>query len=165
VVFGSGTLDTGWGAGAGGGYGAGGGGPGGRGNGGAGRGGQGGGTGNGNGPGGGPGEAKVAFQPGNGTAHGGLSGEQIRRVVLARRGALRACYDMEAQRNPNLRGGVTLHWVIQPDGSVSTVSVASTTLGNPRVEGCLTRQVRAWHFPTSDSPSDVDYPFQFGIGQ
>jgi hypothetical protein len=168
VAFGSGTLNTGWGAGNGGGYGSGAGGPGGRGTGGNGRGGTGGGTGTGNGPGGGgngPGESRVSASAGAPTARGGLSPEQIRRVVLAHMGALRACYETEAQRNPNLRGGVTVGWQIDPAGSVSTASVVSTTLSNPRVEGCVVRQVKSWHFPTSETPTTVaSYPFKFGVG-
>ncbi|HEY2515490.1 MAG TPA: AgmX/PglI C-terminal domain-containing protein [Polyangiaceae bacterium] len=163
VAFGSGTLDTGWGAGRGGGFGAGGGGPGGRGSGGNGRGGTGGGTGTGNGTGGGPGEAKVTVG-GGGVTRGGLSGEQIQRVVRAHLGALRACYESEAQRNPNLKGGVTMAWQIQPDGSVASPQVASSTLNNPRVEGCVVRQVRGWHFPASETPTSVpSFPFSFAL--
>jgi len=167
VAFGSGTLQTGWGLGNGGGFGAGGGGPGGRGSGGHGAGGSGGGTGTGNGAGGGngPSEARVAVGAGTPTAHGGLSAEQIRRVVLAHTGALRACYESEAQRNPGLKGGVTLTWQIDPGGSVTGAQVVQTSLGNPRVEGCVVRQVKTWHFPNSDSPTGVAaYPFRFGVG-
>ncbi|MBX3199283.1 MAG: AgmX/PglI C-terminal domain-containing protein [Labilithrix sp.] len=165
VAFGSGTLDTGFGAGNGGGYGAGGGGPGGRGSGGNGKGGTGGGTGSGNGPGGGPGEAKVAVGTGTAAARGGLSPEQIRRVVMSHIGAVRACYESEAQRNPGLKGGVTVQWQIDPSGNVTTASVAGTTLSNARVEGCVVRQVQRWKFPTSDSPTTVaGFPFKFGVG-
>lgn len=169
VAFGSGTLDTGWGAGRGGGFGAGASGPGGAGLGGNGRGGRGGGAGGGAGGGGGggngPSESRVAVGAGAPAAHGGLSPEQVRRVVLAHTGALRACYESEAERNPNLRGGVTVSWQIEPGGSVTTASVVSSTLSNPRVEGCVVRQVKAWHFPQSDSATQVaSYPFRFGIG-
>jgi hypothetical protein len=165
VAFGSGTLDTGFGAGNGGGYGAGGGGPGGRGNGGNGRGGSSGGTGTGNGTGGGPGESKVAVGAGAPAAKGGLSPEQIRRVVMSHIGAVRACYETEAQRNPGLKGGVTVQWQIDPAGNVTTASVGGTTLSNPRVEGCVVRQVQKWKFPTSDSPTTVaGFPFKFGVG-
>lgn len=165
VAFGSGTLDTGFGAGTGGGYGSGGGGPGGRGSGGHGRGGSGGGTGTGTGTGGGPGEAKVNVGAGAAAAHGGLSPEQVRRVVMNHIGAVRACYESEAQRNPGLKGGVTVQWNIDPSGSVAGASVASSSLGNPRVEGCVVRQVRSWHFPTSDAPTVVGgFPFKFGVG-
>jgi hypothetical protein len=165
VAFGAGTLQTGWGAGNGGGYGGGTGGPGGRGAGGNGRGGPGGSGGGGNGTGSGVGEARVAVDPGSPTARGGLSPEQIRRVVMAHTGALRACYESEAQRNPGLRGGVTVQWQIEPNGSVSTASIASTTLSNARVEGCVARQVKGWRFPQSDTPTTVAaYPFKFGVG-
>lgn len=166
VAFGSGTLDTGFGAGAGGGYGAGGGGPGGRGNGGNGRGGAGGGTGTGNGAGGGgPKEANVGVSGGTAAAKGGLSPEQIRRVVMSHIGAVRACYETEAQRNPGLKGGVTVQWQIDPGGNVTSASVGGTTLSNPRVEGCIVRQVQKWKFPTSDSPTTVaGFPFKFGVG-
>ena len=96
---------------------------------------------------------------------GGLNDEQIRRVVAAHQGALRACYEGEAQRNPNLRGGLTVAWSIEASGAVSTASLAGTTLNNPRVEGCVIRQVKAWHFPQSDKPTpSVTYPFRFGVG-
>jgi hypothetical protein len=165
VAFGAGTLQTGWGAGNGGGYGAGSGGPGGAGSGGNGRGGKGGGTGNGDGTGGGTKEARVAILGQALASNGGLSDEQIRRVVKAHEGALRACYESEAQRNPNLRGGVTVAWQIDASGSVNGASLSGSTLGNPRVEGCVIRQVKAWHFPTSDKPTVVgSYPFRFGVG-
>ena len=165
VAFGSGTLDTGFGAGSGGGYGAGGGGPGGRGTGGNGKGGAGGGSGTGTGAGGGPGESKIAVGGGVAAAKGGLSPEQIRRVVMSHIGAVRACYETEAQRNPGLKGGVTIQWQIDPGGSVTTASVGGTTLSNPRVEGCVVRQVQKWKFPTSESPTTVaGFPFKFGVG-
>jgi len=165
VAFGSGTLDTGFGAGNGGGFGGGAGGPGGRGAGGAGKGGAGGGAGGGNGTGTGPGEAKVAVGAGQGASKGGLSQEQVRRVVMAHLGAVRACYESEAQRNPSLKGGVTVQWTIDPSGGVSSASLGGSTLGNPRVEGCVVRQVKGWHFPSSETPTIVGgFPFKFGVG-
>jgi len=165
VPFGGGTLDTGFGAGHGGGFGTGAGGPGGRGAGGNGRGGAGGGAGGGNGGGGGPGEAKVAVGAGQAASKGGLSQEQVRRVVMAHLGAVRACYESEAQRNPSLKGGVTVQWQIDPGGTVSSASLAGSTLGNPRVEGCVVRQVKGWRFPTSETATTVaGFPFKFGVG-
>ena len=165
VAFGAGTLQTGWGAGNGGGYGAGGGGPGGAGSGGFGKGGKGGGTGAGDGTGAGTKESRVVFGNQALSSAGGLSAEQIRRVVKAHEGALRACYESEAQRNPNLKGGVTVAWQIDATGTVTSASLSGSTLSNPRVEGCVIRQVKAWHFPTSDAPTNVgSYPFRFGVG-
>ncbi|HMI82459.1 MAG TPA: AgmX/PglI C-terminal domain-containing protein [Polyangiaceae bacterium] len=159
VPFGSGTLNTGWGVGSGGGFGAGAGGPGGKGRGGPGLGGSGKGDGQGNGT----GERQVAVQSGAGSGTGGLSPEQIRRVVMAHLGALRACYEMEAERNPSLKGGVSVQWQIAPEGTVSAASLGSSSLGNPRVEGCVVRQVKGWRFPSSAAPSSVNWPFKFGL--
>jgi hypothetical protein len=169
VMFGSGTMNTGWGPGNGGGFGSGNGGPGGRGSGGFGSGGTGGGTGGGNGSGNGggngPGEHGIAAAGGGPASHGGLSPEQIRRVVVAHRGALQACYEIEAQKDPTLRGGVTAAWTIDASGAVTSASQAGSTIHNARVEGCVLRQVRTWHFPTSDGVSQATFPFSFGIGR
>jgi hypothetical protein len=124
------------------------------------------GPGNGNGgPTGGIGERKITVAVGGGSANGGLTAEQVRRVVMSRVGALRACYEREAQKNPNLQGGVTVAWSIEPSGSVSGASIAGSTLGNGIVEGCVVRQVRGWRFPPAEKPTTVGgYPFKFGIG-
>jgi hypothetical protein len=169
VMFGSGTMDTGWGPGNGGGFGSGAGGPGGRGTGGFGSGGTGGGTGGGNGTGNGggsgPGEHGVQGTGGGGGAHGGLNPEQIRRVVIAHRGALQACYEIEAQKDPTLKGGVTVSWTIDASGGVTSAGLAGSTIHNARVEGCVLRQVKNWHFPSSDGVSQATFPFSFGIGR
>ena len=97
-------------------------------------------------------------------ARGGLSPDQVRRVVMAHVGAVRACYESEAQRNPSLKGGIILQWQIQPDGTVVSPGVASSTLNNARVEGCVVRQLRGWHFPASESQTIVPaFPFSFAM--
>ena len=86
-------------------------------------------------------------------------------MVSAHRGALQACYEIEAQKDPSLRGGVTVAWTIDTSGSVTSANLASTSIHNARVEGCVLRQVRSWHFPASDGASQPTYPFSFGIGR
>lgn len=109
-------------------------------------------------------EAKVTVA-GTSVTNGGLSPEQIRRVVMSHIGAVRACYETEAQRNPTLEGSVTLQWQIDPGGVVTTASIGASTLSSPRVEGCILRQVKRWKFPASDAPTTVaGFPFKFGVG-
>jgi hypothetical protein len=96
--------------------------------------------------------------------HEGLSAEAIRRVVFAHRGALQACYEIEAQKDPTLEGAVTMAWAVDPSGMVTEAAVMGSTIGNPRVEGCILRQVQTWRFPNSDGNSRIQaYPFSFGI--
>ncbi len=160
VPFGAGTMETGWGPGKGGGFGAGAGGPGGRGRGGAGRGGVGAGEGGGDGT----GEHKVvgsdAPQPGH-----GLTPAQVQRVVMSRIGAFRACYEAASTREPSLSGGVTVSFGITPGGDVSGARVASSTLGNARVEGCILRQFGRLRFPAADKGTNASYPFIFKPGK
>jgi len=164
VPFGSGTLDTGWGPGKGGGFGSGSGGPGGRGLGGNGLGGNGKGTGSGSGDGEGGGERRVAgasaAPPGQ-----GLSADQIRRVVLSRMGAFRACYEIASAHDPTLKGNVGVSFSISPGGSVTSVNVTNSSLSNPRVEGCVTRTFNRLQFPTADKPTNSQWGFAFKPGK
>jgi hypothetical protein len=164
VPFGSGTLDTGWGPGRGGGFGSGSGGPGGRGLGGNGKGGLGGGDGSGSGNGAGGGEHKVAGKD-SPPAGQGLSIEQIRRVVMSRMGAFRACYEIASAHDPTLKGNVGVNFSISPGGSVSSVGVANSSLSNPRVEGCVTRTFNRLQFPTADKPTNSQWGFAFKPGK
>jgi TonB family protein len=148
-LFGGGGLGTGVGTGSGSGGGRGAGGVGGRGHGG----------------GSGRGEAKVAVTPGTPQVSGFLSAEQINRVVRANQAALRYCYESEVQRQRSLRGKVVIQWRVDRQGGVPSASVASSTLGDAKVEGCIVRQVRKWRFPEPDGGEvSVVYPFIFGIG-
>jgi hypothetical protein len=113
-----------------------------------------------------PGKSRRACgQPVKTFAHvGGLTSEKVRAVVQSHSDALRACYELEAQKNPELRGTVGVGWYIAEAGDVSKASIASTTLANERVESCILRQVESWRFPPSDAPTRIaSYPFRFGV--
>jgi hypothetical protein len=155
VPFGSGTLDTGWGPGRGGGFGSGSGGPGGRGLGGHGKGGPGGGEGQGDG-----GERKVLGAAG-GKVGSGLTPEQIRRVVMSRIGAFRACFELALSKDPNAKGSVSVSFSVTPGGDIGGASIGNSTLGNPRVEGCMLRTFNRLRFPTADKPTNASFPFVF----
>jgi hypothetical protein len=58
-------------------------------------------------------------EPRDAAAHGGLSAKEIRDVVVAHRGALMACYELEASNDATLKGTVTVRWRIGPEGSVT----------------------------------------------
>jgi hypothetical protein len=90
-----------------------------------------------------------------------LAPEPIRTVVVAHRGALYACYRLEAAQNPPLAGGVTAHWTIDPSGTVVDAQVVDWTLHNERVEKCVLVQIKSWKFPACDLPTRVSFPFSF----
>jgi hypothetical protein len=151
ALFGSGTLDTGFGTGAG---------VSGNGRGRSGSGAGAGGTGTGNGRGG---ERRLAAAPVS-AAGQGLSPEQISRVVRARSGAFRACYESAAARDPKLQGGVTVNFTVSTTGAV-TARIASSSLANPRVESCVLRMFNRLHFPSADKPTSANWPLVFRPGK
>ncbi len=109
-------------------------------------------------------EVQINVSRGTPRVNGYLSPDQINRVVRANQAAIRYCYQVEVQREPHLRGKIEINWRINLQGAVTTARVASSTMHNARVEGCLVRQVRNWHFPHPDGGEVVvTYPFIFGL--
>ena len=105
------------------------------------------------------------METGTPQAEGGLTRDQINRVVRAHAAAIRYCYEKELQRQPSLSGKVELYWVIRPNGNVDRTKIAASTLGSREVEGCMERQVKNWQFPRSDTETIVQsYPFFFKGG-
>jgi hypothetical protein len=89
------------------------------------------------------------------------SQEHIRHVVVVHQNALRACFEIEAQKDPRLRGTLLASWSIDPHGAVSEVAIPESTLRNPRGEGCISRQIRTWRFVRADGTTRVTFPFSF----
>ena len=109
-------------------------------------------------------EVRISVSSGTPTVNGYLSPEQINRVVRANQAAIRYCYEVEVQRQPNLSGRVSIAWQIDLAGRVTTARVDSSTLHNAGVEGCMVRQIRRWRFPEPDGGQvRVSYPFIFGV--
>ena len=90
----------------------------------------------------------------------GLSPEQISRVVRARSGAFRACYESAASRDPKLAGGITVSFTVSPSGSV-TARISNSSLGNARVESCVLRMFNRLRFPSADKPTSANWPLVF----
>jgi outer membrane biosynthesis protein TonB len=109
-------------------------------------------------------EAKVPpFRTEAADASGGLTPEQVRKVVERNRSAVQWCFEKELQKNPKLSGKVVVFWQIEPSGSVSTSRIKSSSIGSPDVEDCLSRQVRKWTFPSASNGqiTKVFFPFIF----
>jgi len=55
--------------------------------------------------------------------------------------------------------------IIAPTGAVQTAIKASSTVGNPQLEGCIVNAVRRWNFPAPEGGGivAVTYPFLLQI--
>lgn len=96
-------------------------------------------------------------------SNGFLSQREIDRVVRRGQANVRYCYESALQRQPSLAGRVVARFFIQRNGRVRNASIASSSLSNAGVEGCITRQIGRWRFPEPDGGEvQVEYPFIFG---
>jgi hypothetical protein len=107
-------------------------------------------------------QVSAGVETGSPDAEGGLSKDQVMRVVRSHAAAIKYCFDKEFQRNPHLNGRIDLFWVIHPNGSVDRIKVAKSAMNNDAVEGCMLRTVKGWQFPKADADTIVQsFPFFF----
>jgi outer membrane biosynthesis protein TonB len=126
----------------------------------------GGGTCKGAGCGSGPKPIQVAFAAPSGD-FGGLTAEEIDRVVKARAGIFRACYQKELNHTPGIGGKLLIHFKIGGDGVVqagNTATASGSTLRNEAVEQCVKSNVNRLKFPAKGGVANVNYPFVFTQG-
>lgn len=101
---------------------------------------------------------------GEGEAFSGtIDREAIRRVILANTRVIKACYERELNRTPDLVGKLVIEWDIGEKGAVLRTAVQRNELGNRAVAECLMARLKMWRFP--EPPTNeivtVAYPFVF----
>jgi hypothetical protein len=114
----------------------------------------------------GPKAIQVAFSEPSGD-FGGLTAEEIDRVVKARAGIFRACYQKELNHSPGIGGKLVIHFKIGGDGVVqsgNTSTSGASTLHNDAVEQCVKSNVNRLKFPAKGGIANVNYPFVFTQG-
>jgi hypothetical protein len=114
----------------------------------------------------GPKQVQVGFAAPAGD-FGGLTAEEIDRVVKARAGVFRACYQKELNHTPGIGGKLLIHFKIGGDGVVqagNTSTASGSTLRNDAVEQCVKSNVNRLKFPAKGGVANVNYPFVFTQG-
>ncbi len=93
---------------------------------------------------------------------GSIDRDVIRRVVRAHIGEVRECYNEGLMRKPDLRGRISVSFVIDDRGRATEATVAESTLDDATVEACVVRAVGRWRFPAPPPGMGnvkVTYPF------
>lgn len=96
---------------------------------------------------------------------GGLTREEIDRVVRSRQGLIKTCYQRELDHTTGLGGKLVVSFTIAATGEVarSKVDAGKSTLHNATVEDCVLRQINKLVFPAKGG-GFVNYPFIFSQG-
>lgn len=93
---------------------------------------------------------------------GGLDRDQIAAVINRHRGQIIYCYEQGLQGQPDLRGRVSVSFVIGGNGRLTTAKVSQSSLGSSLVENCMVAKMKTWQFPRPVGNVEVDvlYPFE-----
>lgn len=75
---------------------------------------------------------------------GGRSPASVLAVINSHKAAIEYCYQRALRSNPNLKGKISVRFVIRPDGSVGNVKVVESTMNNAGVERCIVSKIRRW---------------------
>ncbi len=124
------------------------------------------GFGNGHGRLGGAHQAKApTLRQGSTTVNGRLPPEVIQRIVRQNFGRFRLCYDNGLRTNPNLQGRVSVKFVIDRSGAVSTAQDGGSDLADQGVVSCVVRGFNNRSFPQPEGGIvTVVYPIIFTPG-
>jgi hypothetical protein len=86
-------------------------------------------------------ESKVEAEAGKSA---GRDPESVMAVVNSHRAAIEYCYQRALRKNPNLKGKISLKFIITPSGSIKDVIILSSTLHDPSVEKCIIAKIKSW---------------------
>lgn len=93
---------------------------------------------------------------------GELSKEEIQKVINAHIGEIQFCYEKQLRTQPGLAGRVVLEWGVNPQGKVSVVKVAQSSLQSADATSCMMGKLKAWKFPPPRGGSvTIVFPFVF----
>jgi TonB family protein len=100
------------------------------------------------------------------TIAGELDQARVDEVLTKYASGIRTCYLKALQAEPTLRGELAISFTITTDGTVSTASVKTSTLGNAPFEACLVQRFMNMAFPQPQGGGNVtvSYPFTFSPG-
>ena len=91
------------------------------------------------------------------------SADEIERTFQKNKGSIFNLYNRALRTNPGLQGQVVVELTINPDGSVKTVRILSSELGDEELERKLVLRIKRFKFAAQSNVSEitVTYPIDF----
>ena len=95
---------------------------------------------------------------------GGMSREEVKRVIEQHLDEITYCYETALISNPSIKGKITMEWKILMTGKVGEVRIKSSTIKSPEIYSCIKSAIKTWQFPKPvGNEVVVSYPFIFDI--
>jgi hypothetical protein len=95
------------------------------------------------------------------TSKGNLDKKIVWAFIYENRGAFKYCYSKELFQSPELKGKVGIQFEIDPLGNVGKTQIASSTIKNSHLEGCLLNVIRRVQFPRGSGTTEMKTNFDF----
>ncbi|MEM9067181.1 MAG: AgmX/PglI C-terminal domain-containing protein [Myxococcota bacterium] len=106
--------------------------------------------------------SRVTAGDDNATGDGGLPRAAVLRALRTSERGPRACYERKLLVRPDLAGNVLVDVEVDGSGGVRNASIASSSLREGDVEGCILAEVRGVRFPsTGGTTVRVQHLFRF----
>jgi outer membrane biosynthesis protein TonB len=105
-------------------------------------------------------QVKANVDMGNADISDVSDGAGVKKVVRAKYGQLKYCYEKSLRSNPQLSGRVEIEFVVGRGGRVTTAGVFANTTGDSPFGECLRGKILRWKFPSTVS-GNIRYPFIF----
>lgn len=88
------------------------------------------------------------------------SEESIRKMIDRNKASIYTTYQRALRKNPSLEGRFVVKLVIEPNGRISSATVASSELGDPTLEQRLLNRIKLINFGSANvSRTTVNYTF------
>ena len=111
----------------------------------------------------GKGQVAIDVRAGDPLVSGGLTQEEILKVIRANINQIKNCYERWLQRVPDAHGKMKVQFMVGTDGGVLQTSIASGNISDSIMTDCVLSRIRKWKFdePRGGKPVTVNYPFNF----
>ena len=89
----------------------------------------------------------------------------IQRVINLEQQRIKRVYENWLKRDPALAGQLRIKFTIMPDGSVTSLSIVSSSTKNSEFDDTILRYVKRWAFSPVEGggPVEVVFPFVFEV--
>jgi hypothetical protein len=95
----------------------------------------------------------------------GIDREGVREVVRDHLPEIKLCYDAARERNPKIKGKLTMNWEVDDQGRASKVEAdpSRSSLSDERVITCISDAIKTWNFPKAPqgTTAEIHYPINF----
>lgn len=91
---------------------------------------------------------------------GGLTPNDIKQVIAARKGAVQSCFERSLRAQEDLGGKIEFRVTVQPSGKVSKATVDTTAFSGSKLGNCVAKKIKTWRFPRfTGEPQQILVPF------